>query len=90
VGAADDARTLGGAIGCNRDTYSSDPLLEVGHRYVFFLRDDQEPRHTDSDTMIVGAAWTVASDGDVKTPLDGTSDLGRIQDVLTRVPLMTR
>jgi hypothetical protein len=88
LAAAKVARVQGGQVGCNRETYSSAPLLVTGQRYVFFLQDDPEPSHKGSSAKLVGWAWPVATDGTVVTPLEGTVGLSTIEQTLEKTPLV--
>ena len=80
AGAAPEHAIVGGGqLGCDIVTYSGDPALTVGQRYVFFLFPILNSELEPSENVLVMAAWPVGRAGVVNTPHEGDMSLDDVK-----------
>ncbi len=82
------ARVEGGAIGCDSNRFSNEPVLKEGGSYVFFLAPEWDPKHARSLDPWVLWAWPLNADGTVHTPLEGDVPISALSQVLADTPLL--
>jgi hypothetical protein len=84
--AAEHAIVGGGQLGCDIVTYSGDPELRVGQRYVFFLFPILNSELQPSENLLVIAAWPVSESDVVTTPHEGDMSLDEVKRSIEEGP----
>jgi hypothetical protein len=84
--AAEHAIVGGGQLGCDIVTYSGDPALTVGQRYVFFLFPILNSELEPSENLLVIAAWPVGKADVVNTPHEGDMSLDEVKRSIDEGP----
>ncbi len=69
--AANHAVQRGGTSGCDNVSYSNEPTLVEGQKYVFFLVPLLASNQSQTEEFLVLDEFPVGGDGRVNTPVDG-------------------
>jgi hypothetical protein len=84
--AGQHALQLGGALGCDRVSYSDQLLLQAGVRYVYFLAPVADSSGKVQTDVALIDAWPVGSDDVVQTRSDGPLPLAKLVEALAATP----
>lgn len=82
--AASHAVQRGGTSGCDRVTYSNEPVLAEGQKYVFFLVPLLDSKGNRREEFLVLDEFPVGADGRVDTPIDGALTMEEFRSGIER------